>query len=169
MIRFSSTGFALDKLMILIISISVVATGVRNAQIRESDTLLEPLARGDVGSKIKNALEEIRYHLRLAGYKLESDSEPLKVEKGQKSDIIEIRHNGVCYKYFVDNNGNLIRRVESIERVIAENLNSIRTARVGQNTVVVTISSAQHHRENKDEIETMSRSYSVIVEMRNFL
>ncbi len=168
MIRFSSRGFALDKLMILVISISVGATGAWNAQIRETDTLQEPLAKGEVGSKIKNALEEIRYHLRLAGYKLETDGEPLMIEKGQKSDIIKIRHNGVCYEYFVDSNGNLIRQVESTEKVIAENLNSIRTVRVGQNTVVVTISSAEHHRENRDEIETMSRSYSVIVEMRSF-
>ncbi len=169
MIRFSSRGFALDKLMILVISISVAATGAWNAQIRETNTLQEPSARGEVEGKIKNALEEIRYHLRLAGYKLEGDGERLLIEEGQKSDIIEIRHNGACYEYFVDSNDNLIRRVESTEKVIAENLNSIRTVRVGQNTVVVTISSARHRRENRDEIETMSNSYSVIVEMRNLL
>jgi hypothetical protein len=168
MIRFSENAFALDKLMILVIAVSVIATGAWNAQLRETDTLQKPSVKGEIGGNFKNALEEIRYHVRLAGYKMEGDVEPLLIEKGQKSDIVEIRHNGVCYGYFVDDNGNLIRRVESTEKIIAENLNSIRTARVGQNTVVVTISSARHRRENGDEIETMSKSYSVIVEMRNF-
>lgn len=167
MIRFSESAFALDKLMILIIAVSVIATGAWNAQVRETDTLKEPSVEGEIGDNLKNVLEEIKYHLRLAGHELEGDTEPLLIEKGQKSDIVEIRHNGVCYGYFVDDNGNLIRRVESIEKIIAENLNSLRTARVGQNTVVVTISSARHRRENRDEIETMSKSYSVIVEMRN--
>ncbi len=167
MIRFSNRGFALDKVMILIIAVSVAATGVWNAQVTKTDTLRELSATGEVGDKIKNALEEIRYHLRLAGYKLEGDAEPLTIEKGEKSDIVEIRHNGVCYEYFVDGDDNLIRRVELIEKVIAENLSSIRTVRVGQNTVVLTISSARHRRENRDEIETMSKSHSVIVEMRN--
>lgn len=169
MIRFSERAFALDKLMILLIVVSVVATGAWNVQVRETDTLQEPSVNGEIGGIIKNALEEIRYHIRLAGFKMEDDAEPLLIEKGQKSDIVEIRHNGVCYEYFVDSDGNLIRRVESSEKVIAENLNSIRTVRVGQNTVVVTISSARHHRYNRDGIETMSKSYSVIVEMRNFL
>jgi hypothetical protein len=167
MMRFPIRGFALNKLMILVISISVAATGAWNAQIRKADTLLEPQVKRESESKIKSALEEIRYHLRLAGYRLETDGDPLMIEKGQKSDIVEIRHNGVCYRYFVDNNDNLIRRVESTEKAIAENLNSLRTVRVGENTVVVTISSAQHYREKEDEIETMSKSYSVIVEMRN--
>jgi hypothetical protein len=167
MIRFSSRGFALNKLMILVISISVAATGAWNAQTRKADTLLEPSVRPESEGKIKGALEEIKYHLRLAGYRLETDGRPLIIEKGQKSDIVEIRHNGVCYSYFVDNDNNLIRRVESTEKIIAENLNSLRTVRVGQNTVVVTISCDRHHREKEDEIETMSKSYSVIVEMRN--
>ena len=167
MIRFSKSGFALDKVMILVISISVVATSAWNSPIRGTDALQEPFAEGKSGSKIRSALEEIRYHLRLAGYKLEENAEPLLIEMGQKSDVVKIRHNGACYEYFIDNDNNLIRRVESTEKVIAENLNSIRTVRVGQNTVVVTISSAQHRRETRDEIETMSKSYSVIVEMRN--
>ncbi len=169
MSRFCRRGFALDKLMILVIAVSVIATGAWNAQVRKADALQKPATKGVDGSEIKNALEEIKYHLRLAGYKLEGDSEPLLIKKGQKSDVIEIRHNDVSYGYYIDSDGNLIRRVESSEKVIADNLYSIRTVRVGQNTVVVTISSARHRRENMDEIETISKSYSVIVEMRNLL
>jgi hypothetical protein len=167
MIRFSERALALDKLMILVIAVSVIATSAWNAHVRDADTLRPQTDRSKVGDQIKNALEEIRYHLRLAGYKLEGDVEPLLIKKGEKSDFVEIRHNDVCYGYFVDSDDNLIRRVESTEKIIAENLSSIRMVRVGQNTVVVTISSAQQRRENNDEIETMSKSHSVIVEMRN--
>ncbi len=167
MIRLTNKGFALDKLMILAISVSVVATSAWNAQLRGTDSLREPSAEGEFGGKIKIALEEIKYHIRLAGYKPEGDAEPLVIEKGQKSDIIKIRHNGACYEYLVDSNDDLIRRVESTEKVIAGNINSIKTVRVGQNTVVVSISSAWQRRGNRDEIEVMSRSYSAIVEMRN--
>lgn len=167
MIRLSNKGFALDKLMILAISVSVVATSAWNAQIRGTDSLQGPSAESEFGGEIRGALDEIRYHIRLAGYKPAGDIEPLVIEKGQKSDIIKIRHNGACYEYLVDSNDNLIRRVESTEKVIAENLKSLRTARVGQNTVVVTISSDRHRRDGRDGIEVMSKSYSVIVEMRN--
>ena len=83
---FSQRALALDKLLILLVAVSVVSTGVWNMQVRRAGSWAE-MSAGSVGDDgASKALEVIRYHVQLAGYKLDRDVEPLSVEKGRKSD-----------------------------------------------------------------------------------
>jgi len=159
----SIRGMALDKLLVGIIAISVLSTAIWNYQIRNAEIWADPLPDNRTEEQIRIALDDIKYHLVMAGYERPEDC--LVVERGDKSDILRIRHSGVNVEYRVDMKNNLIRRLESAEKALAENISSIRTSSVGQNRIVITISRSPLSQENKDEIETMSKSYSVFVDM----
>lgn len=160
-------GIALDKLLIGIIAVSVASTAIWNYQIRSSEMWVDPALENQTESRIKYALDDIKYHLTLAGYEYGGKSGNYTVERGQKSDIIKIRHGGVNVEYLVEKNNNLIRRTESVEKVIAENISSIRSLNIGQNSVAITLSGAPYSHGRAEAMETMSKSYSIIVELKN--
>ena len=169
MSRMLTHGIALDKLLIGIIAVSVASTAIWNYQIRNSEIWVNPLLDSQAEERIKFALDDIKYHMILAGYDYGDKDKNYAVVSGHKSDIIMIRHGGVNVEYRVDENDNLVRRTESVDKVIAENINSIRSLNTGQSAVAITISRAPYRHERDNEIETMSKSYSIIVELDNLL
>lgn len=163
MLRRAIRGMALDKLLIGVILISVVSTAIWNYQVRHAETWADPLLSSRAEERIKSALDDIKYHLILTGY----EGGDLKVDRGADTDIIRIRHNGIAVVYRVDGDRNLVRNIESVDRVMAEGVDSIKLYRIGQNSVVVTLSRAPYSHEKENEIETLSKSYSVVVEINN--
>lgn len=160
-------GMALDKLLVGIIAISVLSTAMWNYQVRNTEIWADPLVDGRTEERIKQALDDIKYHIVLAGY--ERTDHSYTVEHGRNSDVLKIRHNGVNVEYCIDSENNLIRKLESAEQVMAEGISSLRSLSIGENTAVITISRSPMSTEKKDEIETLSKSYSVFVEMNNLL
>jgi hypothetical protein len=162
-------GMALDKLLIGVIAISVFATALWNYQVRNEVIWTDPSLDNRAEERVKNALEDIKYHLILAGYEYDQRDQNTQVESGESSDILRIRHSNINMEYRIDPRGNLLRIIESQEKVLAENVNSLRILRVGRNSVVVTISRVPYRQESDDEFETMSKSYSAVVQINGLL
>lgn len=164
-----SNGMALDKLLIGVIAVSVFATAIWNYQVRNEVIWSDPSLDSRVEERVKNALEDIKYHLILAGYEYGQGDRNMQVESGESSDVLKIRHSEINVEYSIDSGGNLVRNIESQEKVLAENVESLRILRVGQNSVVVTISRAPYRQNSDNEFETLSKSYSAVVQMNSLL
>lgn len=162
-------GMALDKLLIAVMAVSVFSTAIWNYQMKNSDSWADPLIDSRAEEQIKGALDDIKYHLTLAGYEYNSDGEYIVINSNGESDSLTICHKKNKVEYYIDSKGNLIRRIESAEKLMAENVSSLKHLEVGPNTIVVTITRAPYTHEKEDEIETFSKSYSVVVEMNRLL
>ena len=162
-------GMALDKLLIAVMAVSVFSTAIWNYQVKNSDSWADPLVDSRAEERIKWALDDIKYHLTLAGYEYNSDGEYPAISGSGESDSFIICHKGNNVEYFIDSESNLIRSIESADKVMAENVSSLKYLEVGPNTIVVTITRAPYTHERENEIETFSKSYSVVVEMNRLL
>ncbi|UCC81205.1 MAG: type II secretion system protein [Candidatus Zixiibacteriota bacterium] len=165
----AQNGFSLIQLLLVIVMISVISTAFWNLQISRTEASYAGYRGGTTESSVKMALEDIKYHIGLAGYDLEKGKKPLKIVKGDKSDRLTIWHNDVCFEFYVDKNDNLIKKIENTEKIIAENVNSLKTTKVDHDRVAVTLSTVSMMDNDQDKIETLSKSYSTVVEMRNLL
>jgi uncharacterized membrane protein len=164
-----NTGMALDKLLIGIIGVSVFATAIWNYQVRQQAIWTDPSGDNRAEERIKNALEDIKYHLVLAGYEYDHRNQNVRVESGESSDLLKIRHNEISVEYRIDDTGNLVRTVESKEKTLAENVESLRIIRMARNSLMITLSRAPYRQNNEDEFETLSKSYSTVVRMNSLL
>ena len=169
MSRILIRGIALDKLLIAIMAVSVFSTAIWNYQLKNSETWADPMLDSRAEERIKSTLDDIKYHLKLAGYEYVSHPEVVSIESENQSDIIRISHNGIHVEYKIDNEHNLIRSMETAEKTMAENVSSMRFMEAGPNTIVVTITRAPFSQGHRDEIETLSKSYSIVVEMNSLL
>jgi len=162
-------GFSLIQLLIVVIMVSVVSTAIWNLQINRMEADFESYREGTAENSVKMALEDIKYHLGLAGYNLEKGQKPLEIKKGEKSDILKIWHNGVCFEYFVDENKNLVKKIQDSGKTIAENVNSLNTNRLEGRKIAVTLSTITTEENNSDKIEIQSKSYSTVVVMKSLI
>jgi hypothetical protein len=69
----------------------------------------------------------------------------------------------------VDKDNKLVKKVENSVKVIAENINSLNTAELGRNKIIVTLSTIALKEDNENKIETLSKSYSVVIEMKSLM
>ncbi len=165
----AQNGFSLIQLLLVVVMISVISTAFWNLQVSRTEASYDGYRGGTSESSVKMALEDIKYHIGLAGYDLQKGKKPLKIVKGKKSDRLIIWHNDVCFEFYVDNDNNLIKKIQNTEKTIAENVNSLNTTKVDDNRVAVTLSTVSMKDNDQDKIETLSKSYSTVVEMRNLL
>jgi len=162
-------GFSLIQLLIVVIMVSVVSTAVWNLQVNRMEADFESYREGTAENSVKMALEDIKYHLGLAGYNLEKGQKPFEISKGEKSDILKIWHNGVCFEYYVDENKNLVKKIQDTGKTIAENVNSLNTNRLEGRKIAVTLSTVTTKENEADKIETLSKSYSTVVVMKSLI
>jgi hypothetical protein len=162
-------GFSLIQLLIVVVMISVISTAFWNLHISQVEEDFESYRGGATENSVKMALEDIKYHLGLAGYNLEKGSKPLEITKGEKSDIIRIWHNDVCFEFYVDENKNLVKKIQDTGKIIAENVNSLNTNRLEGRKIAVTLSTVSTQEDDMDKIEILSKSYSTVVEMKSLL
>ncbi|MEE9553382.1 MAG: hypothetical protein V3W18_03705 [candidate division Zixibacteria bacterium] len=162
-------GMALDKLLIAVMAVSVFSTAIWNYQMKNSETWADPMIDSRGEERIKGALDDIKYHLTLADYEYDSDEDYLTIKNVGDSDALSISHKGNIVEYFIDSENNLIRRIESMDKLMAGNVSTLKYLKVGPNTVVITVTRAPYTHERENEIETLSKSYSVVVEMNTLL
>jgi hypothetical protein len=162
---FSQKALALDKLLILLVAVSVVSTGVWNVQVRRAAGWAETSAGAMGEDGASKAMEVIRYHVQLAGYKLDRDIEPLTVDKGRKSDRLRVCYNDITAEFFVDRGHNLICRVGENEKTLASGMASLRTVILSPASVVITLTPLPSDRTASGDPEETSRSYSAAIEI----
>jgi hypothetical protein len=161
---FSQKALALDKLLILLMAVSVVSTGIWNMQVRSAASWSEAAGVGNEEEELTKAVDEIRYHVQLAGYKLTPDVEPLMVKKGRKSDLMRVCYNDITAEFFVDRSHNLVCRTGGNEKTLASGVASLRTVRLSPGTVVVTLKSLPAESQSSEGSKTLSRSYSTAID-----
>lgn len=159
------SGMFLVELMIVVILISVVATAFWNFHSEQLQVDKPPGGVTVPNSVIQAALDEIGSHVRLARPEsAHSSSSPLAIIKGSQTDRLLVRHNNVDYEYFVDVANNLVRRRGEDEIIIASNIIDLRVARIGSQTLIITISGNYDSDRNQASKGIISRSYSIVVE-----
>jgi hypothetical protein len=165
----AQNGFSLIQLLIVVIMISVVSTAFWNLHINRLEANYDGYQDGTAENSVKMALEDIKYHLGLAGYGLGNNKKPLKISKGKESDRLIIWHNNICFEFFVDDNKNLVKKIENTDKIMAENVNSLKATEMDDSRVSVTLSTVSMKENDEDKIETLSKSYSTVVEMKSLL
>lgn len=161
-------GFSLIQLLIVVVMISVISTAFWNLHINRLEEGFETFRGGTAESSVKMALEDIKYHLGLAGYNLETGKKPLEITKGADSDILKVRHNDVCFEFYVDESRNLVKKIQDSGKIIADNVNSLNINRLEGRKIAITLSTVSTE-EDDDKIETLSKSYSTVVEMKSLI
>lgn len=162
-------GFSLIQLLIVVVMVSVISTAFWNLHINRMEAGFESYRGGTAENSVKMALEDIRYHLGLAGYNLEKGQKPLQIIKGKNSDILRIWHNDVRFEFYVDEGKNLVKKIQDTGKIIAENVNSLNTNRLEGKKIAVTLSTVSTKEDDQDKIETLSKSYSTVVEMKSLI
>ena len=162
--RIRNSGVFLVELMIVVILISVAATAYLNFRSGQREPLPREQETTAQNSFIQAALDEIGYHICFARRGADQRAiEPLLIENGPKSDRIVVFHSNAKYEYFVDHNNNLIRRREGKDIIMANGVYSLRVARVGVQTLVVTISTGFQEQRGLSHGSLVSRSFSTVV------
>lgn len=160
-------GISLIELMLIVILISVVATAFLNSQIRTSLPPEEPAKAEVLDDSIRSALDEISYHLRFAGFASPAEARPVSIEYGEKADRLVILHNGARFEYFLDDTGNLMRKVGETKEILASKITSLKVLVTGKETIVVTISTDCGARQEMSGSKMLSRSFSTAVAANN--
>jgi hypothetical protein len=160
----SQKALALDKLLILLMAVSVVATGIWNMQLRRAASWSATLDGIPDADGLPQAVDDIKYHVQLAGYKLDRDIEPLSVKKGRRSDVIRVCYSDITAEFLVDRRHNLVCRIGENEKILATRISSLRMVRLSPGSVVVTLTVLPSDPGNMEGSEAMSRSYSAAIE-----
>ncbi len=162
-------GISHIQILVIMVMVSVIATAFWNLQVNNMDTDFDNYSRAIDGNDVKIALEDIKYHLGLAGYALEDGQKPLEIEKNEKSEVLKIRHNDVCFEFYVDHEFNLIKKVETSKKVMATNISSLKTAGIGGRKLIVTLATVPLRENDENNSETLSKSYTTIVDMKSLM
>jgi hypothetical protein len=162
-------GFSLIQLMIVLVMISVISTAIWNLHIHRMESSYDGYRQGTSEDAVKLALEDIKYHIGLAGYDLENRQKPLRIIKGETNDKLIVRHNKVSFEFYVDRDSNLVKKVENIEKIIAKNISSLNATRMNGNSIAISLSTVTTEEHENDKTETLSKSYSTVAEIRSFL
>jgi hypothetical protein len=160
-------GISLIELMIIVILISVIATAFLNSRLHISLPAEERPKAAVLDDSIRSALDEISYHLRFAGYASPAEARPVSIEYGERADRIMILHNGARFEYFLDNAGNLMRKVGETQEILASKITSLKVLVTGKETIVVTISTDSGARQETNGSKMLSRSFSTAVATNN--
>ena len=160
-------GISLIELMIIVILISVIATVFLNTQNHASFPPEERSKTMVLDDSIRSALDEISYHLRFAGFASHDQVRPVSIIYGDRSDKLLIQHDGVRFEYFLDNSGNLMRKVGQTQEVLASQITALKILVTGKETVVITISTNSGARQETDKLKILSRSFSTAVATNN--
>lgn len=154
-------GISLIELLIMVVLISVVATAFWNFHLNNTSATDMVKSGFPPDPGIREALDKISYHIRFAGRGLSGEVDPLLIIQGDMADQLKVFHGDSCYEYLLENN-RLIERSGESSKVLAEDIISLKFMKMGQETVVVTVSRAPDSAQAPDSMKS-ARSYSAVV------
>jgi len=164
-----NNGHILVKLLISLISVSVISTAILNMHLNAG----QQIYYGDLSSlmsvKARNAFDRLSYHLRLAGYDNTDISNPVKIIKSELSDSLVVWHNDVQIVFYIDHGQERARLIESVDgslREVADGVTSIRYEKLNYGLLTVELTLGEEPGHSSDGI--VSRSFSTSVRLGNF-
>ncbi len=164
-----NNGHVLVKLLISLISVSVISTAILNVHLNAGQQIYYEDLSSLMSVKARCAFDRLSYHLRLAGYANTGTDTPVEVIKGELSDSLNIRHNDVEILFYIDYSRDKAKLIESVDgslREVADGITSLRFEKLnsGLLTMELTLSNEPGH--SADGIVT--RSFSTSVRLGNF-
>lgn len=162
-------GHVLVKLLVALISVSVMSTALLNVHINARHQVYYEDLSSLMSMQARAAFDRLNYHIRLAGYANTEDELPVQVIKGEVSDTLIIWHNDVEILFYVkygNDSGSLYESIDGSLKEIVKGVESIKLdlSTLGLMTIELVLSQNDH--ESSDQI--ISRSYSTSVRIERY-
>lgn len=164
-----NSGHVLVKLLISLISVSVISTAILNVHLNAGQQVYYEDLSSLMSVKARNAFDRISYHLRLAGYANTDISNPVRIIKSELSDSLIVWHNDVQIIFYIDHGSEKTRLIESIDgssREIADGVTSIKYEQLNYGLLTVELTLGNQPGHSSDGI--VSRSFSSSVRLGDF-
>jgi len=161
-------GNIMVKLLISLISVSVISTALLNLQQSAVDNQGSGEISAITSVRAKSALDEICYHLKLAGYGNTTTQIGVEVARGERSDTLVVRHNDLEIVFFVDDaSGQLCEISNGTIKKVADGAESLRLVRSQNDLADVHLTLVDTGERGPSSI--VSRSYSTTVRLKDQL
>ena len=157
----SPNGYLIVQLNIIILTVSIVNAAVLNFGVNTGIWGFQMETGKLTDNNISVLLDDIKNQFNQANLKNDENRPQVAIEDTNNGDRITIRHNNICYEYFVDTKSNMIKRVEGFEKIIANDVNSLNVKEIDDGKMAVTISSNGNGSGNNG---TSEQSYSTVIE-----
>lgn len=159
-----NNGHILVKLLISLISISVISTALLNVHLKAGQQIYYEDLSSLMSMQARNAFGRLNYQLKLAGYANSEYKEPVEIIKGSVSDTLIIHHNDIEVRYFVDNsheNGILFESFDGSPKKLIEGARALVLDKSANNALTIELTLG--HQPGNSEEGIVSRSYSTTV------
>lgn len=161
-------GHILVKLLITLISVSVMSTALLNVHSNARQQIYYGDRSSLMSMQARSALDRLNYHIRLAGYGNTEDKRPIEIVQGRQSDSLIIWHNDVEILFFVsynDDSGILYETIDGSPKEIISGVESIKINRSNLNLMTIELILKQSDPDSSDKI--LSRSYSTSIRIEH--
>ncbi|MCP4583212.1 MAG: hypothetical protein GY839_16510 [candidate division Zixibacteria bacterium] len=165
----NNRGHILVKLLISLISISVISTALLNVHLNAGQQIYYEDLSSLMSMQARSAFDRLGYHLKLAGYANTDNQRPIEIIKGEKSDKLVIWHNDVEISFYVESESDqstLYESVDGSQRRVVDGATSLRLDMSIHNMMMVELILGHGDEHSPDGI--ISRSYSTSVRLENF-
>lgn len=165
---FKNDGHILVKLLIILISISVMSTALLNVHLNARQQIYYEDWSSLMSMQARAAFDRLNYHIRLAGYGNTEYRNPVEVFKGELSDSLTIWHNDVRISFFVDyedKSGTLYESIDGSLKGIVSGIKSIKLDRSKLDLMTIELVLNQNDPDSSDKI--LSRSYSTSIRIEH--
>ncbi|MCD6160853.1 MAG: hypothetical protein J7K40_00375 [candidate division Zixibacteria bacterium] len=163
-------GNIMVKLLVLVISISVLSTAILNIDYNNSEQVYCDDISSLMAVRAKGAFDKIGYHFKLAGYANTNNQNPMQINHNEKSDTLILRHNDVEIMYYVNHIegcGALYESIDGSVKIIIDGVESLRYLELTPDIAQIEITLVNC----KDNLPSKiaRKSYSTTVRLKKYL
>jgi len=165
----NNSGHILVKLLISLISISVISTAILNVHLNAGQQIYYEDLASLMSMQARNAFNRLGYHMKLAGYANTDNQKPIEIIKGEQSDKLIIWHNDVEITFFVNSESGQSILYESVDgslRRVVDGVTSLKLDMSIYNMMLIELIIGHNGENSQDGI--VSRSYSTSIRLENF-
>jgi hypothetical protein len=163
------TGHILVKLLISLISVSVISTALLNLHQNAGQRVYYEDLSSLLSMQARTAFDRLNYHIKLAGYANTRYQKPLDIIKCEDSDSLRVYHNDVEILFYVDKSHDSGVLCESIDGSVKRITDGVEALRLNMSTFnVIAIELVLSHNRDHDSEEIVSRGYSTSIKLDRY-
>ena len=164
-----NTGHILVKLLIALISVSVISTAMLNVHLNAGQRVYYEDLSSLMSMQARSAFDKLSYHIKLAGYANTKNQASITISEGDELDTLRIWHNDVEIVFFVDpshDSGTLCESIDGSVRQIIDGVKSLHLKTSAYN--ILTIDLKLSHIPGQSGEGIVSRGYTTSIKLENF-
>ena len=162
----SPKGILFTQLNIVILSAFVLTASVINYGVCSGIWGFQMETKSMTDNRIDSLLDDIKSQFTQVLSGNDDSDVSYDIVRNGSNDKISIQHNNISYEYYIDSNSNLVKSVERFEKVVAENVNSLKINEIDDNLMEVTISTIFIKSDNINQSEKSTRKYSTVIDRK---